>query len=111
MRRNSPEKPVATVLAVKHALDVLRCFSEKEKSIRVTELARRVGLHKSSISRIVSTLEEARFLERDEATGCLRIGMGLLALSAPAFADIRVDDVIRPFLQDLAARAGETASF
>ncbi|HEY4163278.1 MAG TPA: IclR family transcriptional regulator [Dongiaceae bacterium] len=111
MKIKSVDTTPGTITAVKHAIDVLRCFSGKDISLGVTELATRVGLHKSSISRIVATLEEAQFVERDEATGRFKIGLGLVALSAPALVDLRLDDIVRPFLRDLAARAGETASF
>lgn len=110
-KAGTPGRKPGTIIAVKHALDVLRCFSDRDLLLGINELARRVGLHKSSISRIVATLEEARFLERDAATGRYRIGLGLVSLSAPALAPLRLDDVVKPFLQDLASRSGETASF
>jgi DNA-binding IclR family transcriptional regulator len=111
MKIKSPDTTSGTITAVKHALDVLRCFSGRDICLGVTELATRVGLHKSSVSRIVATLEDAQFLERDVATGRFKIGLGLVALSAPALVNLRLDDVVRPFLRDLAVRAGETASF
>lgn len=111
MKNTATGKTPTTLLAVKHALDVLRCFSGKEPVLGITELARRVGLHKSSVSRIMATFEEVQFVERDAETGRFRIGMGLVALSAPALAGLRMDDLIRPFLQELALKAGETASF
>jgi DNA-binding IclR family transcriptional regulator len=110
MKIKSADTTPGTITAVKHAINVLRCFSGKDVSLGVTELASRVGLHKSSVSRIIATLEEAQFVERDPATGRFRIGLGLVALSAPALVDLRLDDVVRPFLRDLATRAGETAS-
>jgi DNA-binding IclR family transcriptional regulator len=111
MKIKSADTTPGTITAVKHAISVLRCFSGKDIALGVTELAARVGLHKSSVSRIVATLEEAQFVQRDEATGRFKIGMGLVALSAPALVDLRLDDIVRPFLRELAARAGETASF
>ena len=40
-----------------NVIEVLRCFTVDEPLLGVTEIAARVGLHKSSISRILATLE------------------------------------------------------
>ncbi|MGB6008157.1 IclR family transcriptional regulator [Castellaniella sp.] len=114
---DSTEKPVERadppggVGAVKKALMVLGCFSGAEPLLSVTELARRVGLHKSSVSRIVATLEEAQFVERDPASGMIRLGGGLVALAAPVMENFGLSELVRNGLQELAATTQETCSF
>lgn len=98
------------VIALRHAISVLRCFSVEEPLLGVNEVARRVGLHKSSVSRIASTLEETRLVERDPITGRLRLGVGLITLAAPLLANLHTSDVMRPLLEDVARESGETVS-
>lgn len=100
-----------TIGAVEHAIDLLRCLSEAGSSLGTNDIARRIGIHKSSVSRLAGTLERARLIQRDAATGRLSLGMGLVTLAAPVLASFEVRDVVRPVLQCLAVETGETASF
>ncbi|HEX7387189.1 MAG TPA: IclR family transcriptional regulator [Castellaniella sp.] len=109
-RRESADAP-GGVGAVRKALKVLGCFSGTEPLLSITELARRVDLHKSSVSRIVSTLEEAQFVERDPVSGLIRLGGGLVALAAPIMENFGLSELVHNGLQELAASTQETCSF
>lgn len=97
--------------AVENAIAMLRCLSIADAPLGVSEIARRLGLHKSSISRLTQTLEKARLVAREPQSGRVRLGAGLVMLAARASADLHLKDVVRPALEELAAQAGETASF
>jgi DNA-binding IclR family transcriptional regulator len=92
-----------------NVIEVLRCFTVDEPLLGVTEIAARVGLHKSSISRILATLETENIVERDEPTRKYRLGLGLIAVAGPLLANLDVRRVSFPVLQDLSERTGETA--
>jgi DNA-binding IclR family transcriptional regulator len=98
------------VTAVRHAVQVLRSFSADAPHQGVSEIARRIGLHKSSVSRLVGTLEQDQLLERDRETGRIRLGPGLISLAAPLLANVKVVEVARPYLAELAQHSGETIS-
>jgi DNA-binding IclR family transcriptional regulator len=100
-----------TVGAVEHAIDLLRCLSEAGSALGTNDVARRIGLHKSSVSRLAATLERARLIRRDAETGRLSLGIGLVTLAAPVLARFEIRDLVRPALAKLAAQTGETASF
>ncbi|HEY0294166.1 MAG TPA: IclR family transcriptional regulator [Bordetella sp.] len=100
-----------TINSVEHAIELLRCLAVAGGPLGTNDLARRIGLHKSSVSRLAATLEKARLLRRDPATGRFLLGLGLLALAAPLFADFAVADIVEPILVKLAAETGETCSF
>lgn len=93
-----------------NVIDVLRCFTLDEPLLGVTEIATRVGLHKSSISRILATLEQERIVERDEASRKFRLGLGLIAVAGPLLANLDVRRIAFPTLQELAEATGETAA-
>lgn len=92
-----------------NVIDVLRCFSVENPVLGVTEIATKVGLHKSSISRILATLEQERIVAQDETTRKYSLGLGLIAVAGPLLANLDVRRVSFPFLQELAAATGETA--
>ena len=76
-RRTEPRTP--HVLAVRHAIEMLRCLASDTPLLGVSEIASVVGMHKSSVSRMVATLEEDGLVERDPASKRIRLGAGLLA--------------------------------
>lgn len=64
-------------------IQVLRCFTVDQPLQGVTEIAGRVGLHKSSVSRILATLEKEQVVERDDQSRKYRLGLGLLSIAGP----------------------------
>jgi len=78
------EKP--TIRAVERALDVLLCFTAGSEW-GLTEISQRIGLHKSTVYRLLATLEQRGFVVRDEATEKYRLGLRILELSAHTRAD------------------------
>lgn len=93
-----------------NGLRVLESFTNSEPVLGVTEIARRVGLHKSTVSRILATLEQAGYVERGPAGGRFRLGLGLIALAGPLLADLDVRRLARPTLERLVAATGETTA-
>lgn len=101
----------ATMSSVQHAINVLRCISAANAPIGINQIARHVGLHKSSVSRLVATLERNRLVQRDPVTDRIALGTGLITLAAPLLAALEIRDVARPLLERLAEQTGETISF
>jgi len=99
-----------TASVVSNAIAVLRCFSVHEPLLGVTEIAGRVGLHKSTVSRILATLEQDDLVERDPQTRRFRLGLGLITMTGPLLADLDERRVAYPVLQELTERTGETST-
>lgn len=93
---------------VHNVIDVLRCFSTNEPLVGVTEIAQHVGLHKSSVSRLLATLESEGWVEQEPATRKYQLGLGLIAIAGPLLANLNVRQVAHPYLQQLAAATRET---
>ena len=47
----------------------------------MTQISERVGMHKSTVHRLLATLEEKRFVERGPETGTYRLGINLLHMA------------------------------
>lgn len=87
----APKKSGFTgVAAVQHAIAILQALDVNSPELGVNELARRAGMHKSTASRILATLETVRFVTRNPETGRFRIGMGLIALVNPLVGSLDV---------------------
>jgi DNA-binding IclR family transcriptional regulator len=97
------------VAALRHGLEILDLFSPDERVIGVGEMARRLGMHKSSASRLAATLSAAGYLEpAEEGRGRYRLGAKLVRLAALAGDGDDVPRVAVPVLERLVARAGDT---
>lgn len=93
--------------SVAAALDVLNLFTEGSE-IGVSQVARDLGVAKSTAHRLLSTLAARHFVERVDATGRYRLGLhvyelGLFALNR---SDLRQAAV--GVLEDLRERTGQT---
>lgn len=95
--------------ALQHGIQVLKTFSREEPVLGVTEISRRVGLHKSTVSRILATLEDNSIVERHPTNGRFRLGVGVIELASPMLANLDVRRIARPFLEDLTSATGETS--
>jgi DNA-binding transcriptional ArsR family regulator len=68
------------VNALARGLEILRCFRPGEIYLTNTELAKRTGLPKPTISRLTHTLTRLGYLEYSEDQGRYQLGSGVLAL-------------------------------
>ena len=93
-----------------NAIAVLRCFTADEPLLGVTEIASRVGLHKSTVSRILATFEQEHLVERDPETRRFRLGLGLIAVAGPLLAELEERRVAYPVLRELTDQTGETSA-
>jgi DNA-binding IclR family transcriptional regulator len=100
----------ATLQTADRALQVLQQFRAQAEGLTVTEIASRLGLHRSTASRLVSTMEARGFLERDAVGSLLRLGPEVARIGRIALAGRELVTVARPVLDGLAAETGETAT-
>ena len=98
---------MTTVQSVDRAFSVLRSLTSGPAG--VTEIADRVGLPKSTVSRLLSTLEELGAVEQVAAGGDYRVGWALLELAAAARPGRSLVSVARPHLAELSRLTGEAA--
>lgn len=103
------EEEKRTVRAVDRALDVLLCFAEKAEW-GLSEIAVRTGLHKSTVHRLLATLEDRGFVNRDEVTEKYRLGLRVLELSSNLSREDDLSVVLLPLMEKLRDELGETVS-
>ena len=100
------EDPSASPLL--RGLSILEAFMGEEDSLSVGDLSRKLGLHKSTVSRFAGMLESAGYLARAEGHGRYRLGTRLASLGVRASTQRDVRTVARPSLVALRDECGET---
>lgn len=98
-----------TVRAVERALDILMCFT-KSHDLALTEISSLIGLHKSTVHRLMTTLEERGFVVRDSRTDKYRLGMKIWELSTHLSHNDDPAVLLLPAMESLRDRLGETVS-
>ncbi|HZG13696.1 MAG TPA: IclR family transcriptional regulator [Candidatus Bathyarchaeia archaeon] len=99
----------STVRAVERALDILLCFTDT-KELGLTEIASRISLHKSTVHRLLATLESRGFVLRDADTDKYRLGFRLWELSANLGHSDDLPTVLLPEMERLRDLLEETIS-
>ncbi len=97
------------VQSVDRAVTILKMLADDEE-LTVSEVAERLQVHVSTASRLVSGLRAHDLVERSEATGSLRLGVGLLRLAGVMVSRLDIATFSQPVCDALAARVGETTN-
>lgn len=100
----------ATHQSLRRAIAILRVFTESEPHLSVSEIARRLDLHKSTVSRILATLADEGVVWQNSGTGHYALGLGLVELAGVALGQIDVRGASMPHIERLAAEVGETVT-
>src|SRR5262245_26396171 len=107
MQHLSETERGTTIQSVRRAAWLLKAF-DGAAELGVSELSRKVKLHKSTVSRLLSTLEQEGLLERTSSGEKYRLGFELLRLAGQVthFGDLR--SIAQPVLAELAELSRET---
>ena len=100
---------VGRIQSIERAAALMRCFTEAEPELGVSELSRRANLHKSTVSRILATLQKEGFVGQNAATGKYRLGVGLIGLAGVALGQVDVRGAAYHHLDGLVERTQESA--
>jgi IclR family KDG regulon transcriptional repressor len=93
--------------SVKKALELLDHFTTERPELSLAEISREVDAHKSSVFRVLSTLEAAGFLEKDLRSGKYRLGLKILDLAGRVWGLHDIRQIASPFMEELARETGE----
>ena len=98
-----------TVQSVDRAVAILEILA-REGEAGVTEVARELGVHKSTASRLLAALDRRELVAQDTARGKFRLGVGLVRLAGAAGRGLDLTQESRPVCRALAQEVGETVN-
>lgn len=97
------------VQSVDRALTILEILARTGEA-GLGQLAGGLGVHKSTVSRLVAALSAHDLVEQPEARGPVRLGPGLLRLAGATTARLDLVQEGRPVCRELAEATGETVN-
>lgn len=106
----SDEKGNTAVQSIQRAIAILRSFTEAEPELGITTLSKRLGLHKSTVFRLLATLEQEGLISQNPETEKYRLGVGLVSLAGVALGRLNVRGAAQPHMNALADLSQETVN-
>lgn len=109
MDQDDSATPVkARLSSVANAIRLVKAFSDQDYELGISSLAHRLGLAKSTVHRLASTLIDAGMLEQNPETGKYRLGLMVFELGSLVRRKIDVYNEAKPWLYTLRDLTGET---
>jgi DNA-binding IclR family transcriptional regulator len=105
-----PEHDRKFVVALARGLDVLRAFTATEGLLGNQEIATRAGLPKATVSRLTYTLTKLGYLTHVERLSKYQLAPAALSIGYSALANMRIRQVARPYMQELANYTGASVA-
>jgi DNA-binding IclR family transcriptional regulator len=106
---NSRREDPGPIQSVDRAAAILEILA-RDGDAGVTEVARELGVHKSTASRLLAALDRRELVTQDTARGRFRLGVGIVRLAGAAARRLDLVQESRPVCRALAQEVGETVN-
>jgi DNA-binding IclR family transcriptional regulator len=103
-------EPYPGTQAVRRAIALLKAFTDEQPQLGLAELARTVGLNKTTTYRLLTALESEGLIARNPASDTYRLGPEVIALGGRALRANDLRSISHSELEALARATGETAT-
>ena len=98
-----------SVQSVNRAVSILQVLA-RHGAAQVTQIAAELGVHKSTVFRLLATLESRGLVEQNSERGKYQLGYGVVQLAAGATKKHDLSLLSRPVCDELAEKVGETVN-
>lgn len=99
-----------TISTLSRTLKILETFDVKTPVLRLTDIAAKVELHKSTVYRLLSYLVSENYLDFNERTKEYRLGIKFLTIASVVLSSLDIADISKPIMRDLVEKTGQTAN-
>jgi IclR family KDG regulon transcriptional repressor len=93
---------------VQRALDVLQVFLDNKGEASLSDISESIGLSISTVYRIISVLRENGYIIHGDSRRKYLIGTKFLEFSSIVKSTLKIEDVARPFMQELQQLSNES---
>ncbi len=95
---------------MRRAISLLNAFGSAQRELGVSELGRIIDLHKTTVYRLLVTLEGEGLVQHNPATDKYRLGAALIPLGQLAVDSIDITGQALPHMRALAAETSEAVN-
>ncbi|HUX22500.1 MAG TPA: IclR family transcriptional regulator, partial [Spirochaetia bacterium] len=97
-----------SVQSIDRIFDIIELLSTEQQGTSITEIGRRLELHKSTVHRLLSVLRERGYIEKDSETNFYRIGPRFVDVASLYLNKLEIKTEAEPYLQELSRSVNET---
>lgn len=101
-------KDITRVQSIDRAVAILDCFSEEKKELRLSEISERLGLNKSTVHGIISTLKYHGFISQDEETQKYKLGIRFVQFGDLVINSMNIRNAAVPVIDAVCEKIEET---
>lgn len=91
-------------------LYLLEVIEQEYEPVNLTTLVNKLKWDKATVFRLCSTLERRGYIQKDPDTKCYSLGLKIYGLYDSITRNLDMQKIIRPYLNRLVKRTGETAN-
>jgi DNA-binding IclR family transcriptional regulator len=99
-----------SVAVIERVADILESLSESDHELGITEMSQRLGLGKSTVYRLVTTLVKRNYLEKNPLNQKYRLGSTILRLGLVGLRSLNLRNLALPIMERLREKTGETVT-
>jgi DNA-binding IclR family transcriptional regulator len=103
------QKPQYQVRVIDRVVAILDEIAHGSTELGDIELAKKLGLHKSTVHRLLAVLQRNGFVEREAGSTKYGLGWRIFELGMVAAARLDLIECARPYVAQLVGQTGETA--
>ncbi len=103
----NPRRDNSRLSSVTTAIHLLKTYTQEEDELGISELAKRLGVAKSTVHRLATALLEEGFLQQNPENGRYRLGVGLFSLGSLVRARLDVTAESKHILNELREKTQE----
>ena len=101
-------KELNRVQSIDRAVAILECFNEEKKELRLTEISEKLGLNKSTVHGIITTLKHHGFISQDEETQKYKLGIRFIEFGALVTNSLNIRNAALPVIDEVCYKIEET---
>ena len=108
MKKKDQNKSIYFVQSVDRAMDILECFTFKNKERTLPEIVQQTGLNRTTVIRLLSHLTSRAYLMYNDRDRTYQLGIKLLELGGVALSSVSLRKIAAPHLTRLRNDLGHT---
>ncbi|MGE5606336.1 MAG: IclR family transcriptional regulator, partial [Bacteroidota bacterium] len=95
------------VQTIERTLDIIELLATVKEGLGVTEIGHHIGLHKSTVYRLLTALSNRGYIEKDPKNNTYKIGLKFIEISGLFLKKLELKTEALPFMRKLAEIIGQ----
>ena len=97
-----------SVQSIERVFDIIELLSSEQDGMALTEIGKRLDLHKSTVYRLMAVLRARGYIEKNETTNRYRLGPSFVELTSLYLNNVEIKTEAEPYLRELSLMVNRT---